>query len=321
MVPKILTIGASILLLTSCLGQPPKITNQQKYYCTDTISFSIDTNVISRDYNHLLCDVDVNGLKVGNVLIDNGCRYMVLHSELASLLDASFVPFDSSLWTSLDVRHGYCEGYLAQGLVFNIGHTAYAVDTVEISDRRSIFRKSNIRAIIGRDFFENYVVELDFKNNIMIFGNQLPAKTDDYLAIPMEPCGGPHLSMLRVIKVDGFKQKNGRPMQARLCLDLGCGETSYDETFLHCVDQHFSQLDTTSMAYLVMNTIGVAIDSVGFPCYYEEKSGKRVRTPGPSAKIIGESLKSDILLGNNFFSHFNVIFDYKNNMLYLKRNE
>lgn len=143
MVPKILTIGASILLLTSCLGQPPKITNQQKYYCTDIISFSIDTNVISRDYNHLLCDVDVNGLKVGNVLIDNGCRYMVLHSELASLLDASFVPFDSSLWTSLDVRHGYCEGYLAQGLVFNIGHTAYAVDTVEISDRRSIFRKSN----------------------------------------------------------------------------------------------------------------------------------------------------------------------------------
>lgn len=74
------------------------------------------------------------------------------------------------------------------------------------------------------------------------------------------------------------------------------------------------------MAYLVMNTIGVAIDSVGFPCYYEEKSGKRVRTPGPSAKIIGESLKSDILLGNNFFRHFNVIFDYKNNMLYLKHN-
>ena len=75
------------------------------------------------------------------------------------------------------------------------------------------------------------------------------------------------------------------------------------------------------MAYLVMNTLGMAIDSVDFPSYYEEENGKRVRTPGPSAKIIGESLKSDILLGIDFFRHFNIIFDYKNNMFYLKRNE
>jgi hypothetical protein len=34
-----------------------------------------------------------------------------------------------------------------------------------------------------------------------------------------------------------------------------------------------------------------------------------------------DGLNGDILLGTDFFRHFNVIFDYKNNMLYLKRNE
>ena len=42
------------------------------------------------------------------------------------------------------------------------------------------------------------------------------------------------------------------------------------------------------------------------------------KIPGSMMDLSG--LNSDILLGTDFFRHFNVIFDYKNNMLYLKHN-
>ena len=41
----------------------------------------------------------------------------------------------------------------------------------------------------------------------------------------------------------------------------------------------------------------------------------------PGTRMDFAGLDCDILLGNNFFSHFKIIFDYKNNMFYLKRNE
>jgi hypothetical protein len=47
----------------------------------------------------------------------------------------------------------------------------------------------------------------------------------------------------------------------------------------------------------------------------------RVVAKIPGSMMDLSVLNSDILLGTDFFRHFNVIFDYKNNMLYLKRNE
>ena len=48
---------------------------------------------------------------------------------------------------------------------------------------------------------------------------------------------------------------------------------------------------------------------------------RRIVAKLPGTRLDISELNCDILLGNNFFCHFNIIFDYKNNMFYLKRNE
>ena len=72
--------------------------------------------------------------------------------------------------------------------------------------------------------------------------------------------------------------------------------------------------------WLILSQIGSAVDSVDFPIGHMDDNRRTVaKLPGPRMGL--SLINSDILLGNNFFSHFKIIFDYKNNMLYLKRNE
>ncbi len=315
-------VVALFSLFYACNGQSNNDVENSEAFFSDTIPFQIDTNFLSKDYNKIFCNIEANGRKTKKALIDNGCRFCVLQTDYAPLLNTRYTPFDSTLWTPLEVQRKRSNGYLPENLIFKIGKTAYKVDTVDIMNHKdlSVFDDTSKKVIIGRDFFEKYIVELDFKKNVMIVSNHLPAKTKEYLSIPMEPCGGLHLTQLRSIKVDGFKLKTGEKKQTKITLDLGCPDAVYDRTFLKFVDQHFSQLDTSSMAFLIMNILGSAVDSVDFQFYQEdEKSRKKTMIPGSVHDLT--LINSDILLGVNFFRRFNVIFDYKNNMLYLKRNK
>ena len=128
------------------------------------------------------------------------------------------------------------------------------------------------------------------------------------------------LPRFRCVQTDGFRLKDGAPCTARVFLDLGnAAGTAFDSAFLNRVDQHFSQIDTSSIAWLILSQIGSAVDSVDFPIGYMDDSRRTVaKLPGTRMDFAG--LDCDILLGTDFFRHFNVIFDYKNNMLYLKHN-
>ncbi len=307
------------LFLSSCQAQTsPTVGNDA--FITDTLPFSCDTNFMSRHFNDILCSVEINGHILDNVLIDNGCRYSVISPDFAPKLGLQSIPFDTSLWTLHERKRGYSNGFIVKDLVCKISKTTYRLDTIEIDDvAQRMKRNKRIKFVLGKDFFEKYVVEFDFRKNVMIFSNRLPDKVSQYLAIPMEPCRGIHLTRLRCINVDGFKLKNGDPMQVRVMLDLGGSETAYGKDFLRRVDQHFSRLDTSSMAYLILNTIGTAVDSVDFRFFQEEKGIRKKNLPGFVSDL--NDLNSEMILGVDFFRHFNVIFDYKNNMLYLKRNE
>ena len=148
-----------------------------------------------------------------------------------------------------------------------------------------------------------------------------PETIGQYMAIPMEYTNAQYNPRFRCIKVDGFKLKDGSPASVRAFLDLGnAAGTAFDTAFLERVDQHFSQIDTASLAWLILSQIGSAVDSVDFPIGYMDDSRRTVaKLPGTRMDFAG--LDCDILLGNNFFRHFKIIFDYKNNMFYLKRNE
>ena len=137
----------------------------------------------------------------------------------------------------------------------------------------------------------------------------------------MEYTNSQYSQRFRCIKVDGFRLKDGNPASARAFLDLGnAAGTGFDSMFLTQVDQHFSQIDTASLAWLILSQIGAAVDSVDFPIEHMDDD-RRIVAKLPGTMLDISELNCDILLGNNFFSHFNIIFDYKNNMFYLKHNK
>lgn len=267
----------------------------------------------------IYCNAEINGIFLDTVLIDNGFYYSALSPEILPILNLSYTVLDSV--TRNIIQEYTCITGKTNSLYMKIGNTVLHLDTFFITPWHQIAAKKSTKAVIGRDFFEKYVVEVDIQHELMTWGNRLPPTIDQYVAIPTiytsDKLGCPRQ---RNIKVDGFKLKDGSPIETFVFLDLGAPCTIFDTaSFLKRIDLHFSQIDTSSLAWLILNEIGMSIDSVNFPAIRRENG--RVVAREPNNVMDMSELYADIILGTDFLRHFNVIFDYKNNMLYLKRNE
>ena len=291
----------------------------------DTIPIIFETDWMYRYGNGIYCGMEINGVKIDTVLIDNGCNRSVISPDLAEKLNMSYkalrvdtILVGTCCGETISDEQKLCA---MDSLYYTIGHTTFRMDTIDIIRWVELLFKLPIKATIGRDVFERYVVEIDYRNKYMVLSNHLPETIGQYMEIPMEYTNAQYYPRFRCIKVDGFKLKDGSPASVRAFLDLGnAAGTAFDTAFLERVDQHFSQIDTSSIAWLILSQIGSAVDSVDFPIGYMDDSRRTVaKLPGTRMDFAG--LDCDILLGNNFFSHFKIIFDYKNNMFYLKRNE
>ena len=291
----------------------------------DTIPIIFETDGMYRYGNGIYCSMEINGVKIDTVLIDNGCYHSDISPDLAEKLNMSYkaLRVDTILGgtccrETISDERKHCA---MDSLYYTIGHTTFRMDTIDITRWAELMFKLPSKATIGRDVFERYVVEIDYQNKYMVLSNHLPETIGQYMAIPMEYTNSKDCQRHRCIKVDGFKLKDGSPASVRAFLDLGnAAGTAFDTAFLERVDQHFSQIDTASLAWLILSQIGSAVDSVDFPIGHMDDSHRTVaKLPGPRMGL--SHINSDILLGNNFFSHFKIIFDYKNNMFYLKRNE
>ena len=283
------------------------------FYDSVRIMFDPHTEVL--DISHLFFSAEISGVVIDSMLIDNGFYYSAISPNIKQIVKTSF----SSLYSFPE--HTIFETCMADSLFFKLGgSTLFKVDTVQITDWFQMVGRS-CEAVLGRDFFEKYNVKFDFINSLMTWGNDLPSNIDQYLAIPMHYTEEhPYYDhFYRHIKVPGFRLKTGSPIVACAFLDLGwSGYTGFDSVFLHKVDQHFSQINTNSLAWLILNQIGVAVDSVDFPIRHcDGINHSYFNVPGTMVNWPN----CDIVLGLDFFRHFDVIFDYKNNMLYLKRNE
>ena len=292
---------------------------------SDTVAISFDTNFASRDYLTIYCNIEINGIVFDTVLVDNGYYYSGISPDMVRKLKMTYTTIESTpTATALepDVYVDTCITCIADNLYIKPGHTVLQLDTFFITKWHEIAGKPSCKAVLGRDFFEKYIVEIDFHNGFMTWGNRLPPSINQYLVIPMDHLGGNNPNC-RIIKANGFKGKDGNPLVARVFLDLGNSipRASFDASFLKQVDQNFSQIDTATLAWLILSTIGSAVDSIDFPVEHMDDS-RCVDAKMPGSLLPDwDGLNGDILLGNDFFRHFNVIFDYKNNMLYLKRNE
>ena len=310
--------------MSSCQQYP--IPSVDSVSSSDTVAISFDTNSASRDYLTIYCNIEINGIVFDTVLVDNGYYYSGISPDMVRKLKMTYTAIESTPTATAfepDVYVDTCITCIADSLYIKHRHTVLQLDTIFITKWHEIAGKPSCKAVLGRDFFEKYIVEIDFHNGFMTWGNRLPSSINQYLVIPMDHLGGNNPNC-RIIKANGFKGKNGNPLVARVFLDLGnrIPHAGFDASFLKRVDQHFSQIDTSSLAWLILSTIGSAVDSVDFPVENMDNDSRRVNAKIPGCLLPDwDGFNVDILLGTDFFRHFNVIFDYKNNMLYLKHNE
>ena len=323
---KMLVCAAMVALtaMTACKsGTREKAAAEPPF--ADTIPICFETDGGYPGSGGIFCSVEINGVKVDTVLVDNGCYRSDIDPDLAAKLDFTYRVYRTD---TLRAKRGSEElvdiarySVVMDSLFYKIGHTSFRLDTIDINKWVALmYSMPSLGATIGRDVFEKYVVEIDLQRHFMVLSNHLPASIGQYKAIPMEFTNQQGVPRFRCVQTDGFRLKDGVPCTARVFLDLGnAGGTAFDSAFLNRVDQHFSQIDTSSLAWLILSQIGSAVDSMNFPIELMDDN-HRVVAKIPGSMMDLSVLNSDILLGTDFFRHFNVIFDYKNNMLYLKHN-
>ncbi len=324
---KIMLVCAAMVALTAMTacksGTREKAAAEPPF--ADTIPICFETDWGHTGAGGIFCSVEINGVKVDTVLVDNGCYRSDIDPDLAAKLDFTYRVYRTDTLRakrgSEDLADIARYSVVTDSLCYKIGHTSFRLDTIDINKWAALmYSMPSLGATIGRDVFEKYVVEIDLQRHFMVLSNHLPASIGQYKAIPMEFTNQQGFPRFRCVQTDGFRLKDGAPCIARVFLDLGnAAGTAFDSAFLNRVDQHFSQIDTSSLAWLILSQIGSAVDSMDFPIGYMDDSRRTVaKLPGTRMDFAG--LDCDILLGTDFFRHFNVIFDYKNNMLYLKHN-
>lgn len=286
--------------------------------CYDTDRYQNFTFSILGD-SSIYCSAEINGVYLDTVLIDNGFYYSAISPNMAPVLNSSYTILDSI--TQKIIHEFTCKVCKADGLYMNVGENVYQLDTFSITPWQQLSAKGTTKAVIGRDFFEKYIVEINIRHGFMAWGNRLPTTLNDYTGIPMVCASDNHeCPRRRNIKIDGFRLRDGCPIETLVFPDLGCTYTAFDNvSFLKRVDLSFSRIDTSSLAWLILNEIGMAVDSADFPVVRRENGRDAARVPSNIMDL--SELSVDIILGTDFFCHFDVIFDYKNNMLYLKHNE
>ena len=197
----------------------------------DTIPIIFETDAMYQYHNGLYCSLEVNGVAIDTVLIDNGYYHSAVSPDLAESLNLSYtvLKVDTSLGrTGSKMFSEVNKTCTADSLYYTMGHTVIRLDTIFITKYHELFMP-NCKAVIGRNVFEQYVVEIDYRNKYMVLSNHLPETIGQYMAIPMEYTNAQYNPRFRCIKVDGFKLKDGSPASVRAFLDLGnAAGTAFD---------------------------------------------------------------------------------------------
>ena len=280
----------------SCHNHAVKTENTHSINKTDTIPFTmVDTvpqgiHVASyAPYNRLYCHATVGG-KSFRALIDNGYTHSALTEDFLCQLGENVQCIEQG---------NKSKTYLTD-LTLSLHSSDVKLDTIYTID---IDWDADCQGIIGIELFESNIVELDFINRQMIIHSEIPNKISSYKALDLFTSSKDTVfGALRRTKIDGFVNIKGEKTSAVLTVDLGCPYLAWEENFRETITTDSSKQDYNSMAYLLLKTSHQLND-------YSM----------PISKVDIED--QDGLMGVDFLSHFNVIFDYPHNKLYLKPNK
>ena len=229
--------------------------------------------------------------------------------------------FDSIFWTS--IKELKTPHFIQKSGSFDIYHCptsislsdyTYSIDTIFVASEKhshDLFSALSLNGIIGVELFNKSIVGIDFEDQKIHVCNQLPESIRDYKQydmISLHKRDEPYYHKFRFLTIDGLYDKNGEPVSSNFLIDLGSVTNNIDHPFCDHIDIAKSESmanDTTSMIYWLLKKCPI-IESVYMDALTD------------TAHI--DHVKNGVI-GINFLRHFDVIFDYPHNKLYLKPNE
>jgi len=242
--------------------------------------------------------------------------------SLRFLLDngATTTIFDSTFWMSIKEyknphfiqKSGNFDYYYCPTSI-SLSDYTYSIDTIYVASERyshDYFSALSLNGMIGVELFYKSIVSIDFGNQKIHIGHQLPENIQDYEQyemVSLRKHGDPYYHKFRFLTINGLYDKNGEPVSSNFLIDLGSVANNIDYPFCDNIDIAKSKSmakDTASMIYLLLNKCPMR-ESVYMDTFADT--------------IHIDNFKNGVI-GIDFLRHFDVIFDYPDNKLYLKPN-
>lgn len=242
--------------------------------------------------------------------------------SLRFMLDngASTTMFDSTFWQSFKQQNtphfiqksGNYDYYYCPTTI-SLSDYCYSIDTIYVASEKysqNYFSSLSLKGMIGVELFNKSIVGIDFENQKIFICEHLPENIQDYKQydmISLHKQGDPYYHKKRFLTVDGLYDKKGEPVSSHFLIDLGSITNNLDYPSCDNIDIEKSKSmasDTTSMIYMLLNKYPM-IEAVYMDTFAD------------TAHV--DNFKNGVI-GIAFLKHFNVIFDYPHNKLYLKPN-
>lgn len=242
--------------------------------------------------------------------------------SLRFLLDngATTTIFDSTFWMSIKeyknphfIQNSGNFDYYYCPTSISLSDYTYSIDTIYVASERyshDYFSALSLNGMIGVELFYKSIVSIDFGNQKIHIGHQLPETIQDYEQyemVSLRKHGDPYYHKFRFLTINGLYDKNGEPVSSNFLIDLGSVANNIDYPFCDNIDIAKSKSmakDTASMIYLLLNKCPMR-ESVYMDTFADT--------------IHIDNFKNGVI-GIDFLRHFDVIFDYPDNKLYLKPN-
>lgn len=277
-----------------------------------TIPFQVSNNLI-------IMPLEINGVKL-NFLLDSGVEKTVLFS----LEETDSVQFNNvekikikGLGTgkSLDALHSKKNRIAINGLVDN-NHEIYIIldQDVNFSSQLGI----PVHGIIGYYFFKNNFVEINYKSKKI----NIYKKAADFSASKLKQYDEIPISIeIEKPYIEANVNINGNDVKTKLLVDTGGSDALWlfeNNVNIKCPEKYFNDLlgkgfsgniygKRSRIDKFKIGNSEISLPTISFPDSLSLQNVSMVQ--GRNGSVCSEILK-----------RFNVLFDYANNKMYLKKN-
>jgi hypothetical protein len=276
-----------------------------------------DVEIVSMDSVIIPFTLKNNRIIVKGKIGENVYDFLLDNCAPRSYIDKTifYSYYDVTKLTRLKSQWKYTEEFVYPFLI-HLENYDHQFDTVYVEKTANV-KYANI---IGTEFFLNSIIEIDFRNYMIIRRNILPDNVQkeyyclELLAPEINETGTEYLR--RWAKIPSFLNKENQEISGTFWADLGNQTTFLTESFAEKIDIDLSKSNTNSLLATFLSE-PLLIEGVNLTLQVQDKNGNIM----PEIDDWCRYMQQDGAIGVEFFKQFSVFFDYPNNKLYLKKYE